>query len=260
MDNEIIPLFHTSASLKQGGILTIEGAGDSAKSGRVKGPVSICDIAKEDKLKRIHLVATNFADFMLGYKNLKKIDCELAFGLKVVVCENMSDKTEASFKTESKVVIFLKDDIAYPELINLYTKAATDGFYYIPRLDWKTLKYMWNGNLILALPFYSSFLAKNTMTFATITPDLPSIPVLLSETKQNLPFDGILNDAITRYAAVNKIIPQPCKSIYYKNRKDAKNFLIWRAILERGATWDMPKQEHFSSKEFSYEAYKELIK
>lgn len=256
--NEIIPLFATSSSLKQGGIFTVEEAGSAKKAGRARGPASLCDLAKEEEIKKLHLVATNFTDFMMGYKNLKKVGCDLAFGLKMVICDDISDKSELSFKTESNVIIFMKNDAAYHPLINLYTKAATDGFYYIPRLDWKTLRLLWNENFILALPFYSSFLAKNTLTFATITPDLPVKPELLREVRQWIPFDGLLNQAVDKYAYVNQITPQLCKSVYYKSRKDAKNFLIWRCILNRGATWDVPNQEDFCSREFCYEAYKEL--
>ena len=260
MDQEIIPLFHTSASLKQGGIFTIEKAGAAKDTGRTKAPISLCDLAKEEKLKKLHLVASNFADFMMGYKNLKKVDCDLSFGLKLVVCENISDKSEQSFKTESKVIIFMKNDEGYHALINLYTKAATDGFYYIPRLDWKTLQYLWNDNLILALPFYSSFLAQNTLKFCTIAPSFSSKPLVLKEMGQEMPFDSILNEAVDRYAKLNELEIQPCKSIYYKNRKDAKNFLIWRCILDRPKNWDVPNMEHMCSREFCWESYKELIK
>jgi hypothetical protein len=46
-----IPLFSVSSSLKQGGVFTVERAGAAKKSGRVKGPVSLCDIAKEHGLQ-----------------------------------------------------------------------------------------------------------------------------------------------------------------------------------------------------------------
>ena len=258
MSNSIIPLFHTSSSLKQGGIFTVEKAGAAKDCGRVKGPVSLCDLAKEEGLSKLSVVGANFADFMMGYKNLAKVGCDMSFGLKLVICDDIVDKTEDSFRNESKVIVFMRTDKAYKALINIYTKAATDGFYYIPRLDWKTLKYLWHEDLILALPFYSSFIARNTMTFATIMPDLPCKPELLIEVGQEMPFDDILEDAIKKFSASVSITPQLCKSIYYKNRVDAKNFLVWRLILDR-KTWDMPNQEHMCSREFCYEGYKEIV-
>ena len=121
-----IPLFSVSSSLKQGGVFTVEKAGAAKKSGRVKGPVSLCDIAKEHNLKQLHIVASNWVDFMVGHKNLKEVGCQLVFGLKLVVCENMADKSDASLKTESKVVIWMNGDGAadYQALINIVSVAA----------------------------------------------------------------------------------------------------------------------------------------
>jgi DNA polymerase-3 subunit alpha len=257
MADPVIPLFSTSSSLKDGGIFTIEKAGAAAEAGRVRGPVSLCDLAKEEGLKKLHIVASNFADFMMGYKNLAKVGCDMAFGLKLVICEDIATKDEASFKSESKVILFMKNDKAYHALINLYTKAAIDGFYYVPRLDWKTLKYMWSDDLILALPFYSSFLAKNTMTFATIAPELPVKPLLLREVGQEMPFDDILGESVDRYAAASGAEIQAVKSIYYKRREDAKAWQVWRCILNR-TVFDNPGMEHLCSREFCWQSFKEL--
>ncbi len=257
---DIIPLFSTSASLKSGGIFTVNKAGDRERADAPKkGPISICNIAKDEGLKKVFLVETNFVNFMLGYKNLKDAKADMVFGLKLVVCEDMNDKSDASFKTESKIIIFLKDSDGYQALIKIYSKAAQDGFYYVPRIDWKTLKTMWSEHLILALPFYSSFLAKNTLTFATIVPDLPAKPLLLKEIGQELPFDSILNNVVDRYAASTDSIIQAVKSIYYFKREDAKKWMIWQCVLSR-STFDKPNMDHCSSKQFSYESYKELIK
>lgn len=259
---DIIPLLSLSSSRKQGGVFTVEPArkDDPSKPLDTSGPISLCELVKEEKLKKIHLVESNFISFMAAQKNLKKQGCDLAFGLKLIVTDDIADKTEDSFKNESKIVIFMDNSDGYQALKDIYTKAATDGFYYCPRIDWKTLKYMWNDNLILSLPFYSSFLARNALSFSTMVPDLPAKPEILREIGQELPFDGILNDTIDRYAKANDIEIQSVKSIYYKNTADAKKFLIWRCIFERGSSWDSPRQEHMSSPNFSWQHYKELIK
>lgn len=252
--NDIIPLFSTAASLKDGGLFLTEKAGYLNKLGRKFGPPSICDMAKDESLKQLFLVESNFVNFFSAYKNLKEVGCDLAFGLKLVVCEDINDKSDTSFKTESKVVIFMKDGAAYEALCALYSFAAKTGFYYIPRIDWKNLCSMWSPHFQLAIPFYSGFLAKNTLTFSTIVPQLPCEPVLLREIDQQLPFDGLLSSAQDRYGA--KI--QSTKSIYYKNREDAKAFLIWRCILNRGSTFDVPNFDNMHSREFCWQAYKEL--
>lgn len=256
--NDILPLFSSACSRKEGGIFTVEKAGALAKLGRKRGPVSLCDLAKEEGLKKLYLVDANMVNFKTAQKNLQEVGCQLVFGLKIVVCEDMADKSEASFKTESKVIVWMAGDGSadYQALINLETKAAQDGFYYVPRLDWKTLKAMWHPQLLLALPFYSSFLAKNTLTFASIVPALPCQPILLMEDNE-LPFDGLLNSAVVRYAAANGIVPQAAQTIYYKTREDAKKWLVWRAILGR-QSFDKPQMDHCCSREFCWEHFKEL--
>ncbi len=236
----------------------MEKAGSAADMGHKHGPVSLCDLAKDESMKKLYLVESNMVNFFSAYKNLKQVGCDLAFGLKVVCCDDIADKSDTSFKNESKVVIFMANDKGYKPLIHLQSKAATDGFYYIPRLDWKTLRAMWSDDLLLALPFYSSFLAKNTLTFATIAPDLPAKPILLREVGQQLPFDDLLNDAVDKYAAASQCEIQPVKSIYYKDRKDSRPFLTWRCVLDR-KSWDKPGGDAMCSQEFSWEAYREYV-
>lgn len=232
----------------------MEKAGDKAKSGRKTGPVSICDLAKEENLKEITLVESNFVSFMSAYKNLDSIGVQLKFGLKLTVCEDIEARNEDSFKTESKVVIFMGNDRAYKNLIKIYSTATNKGFYYVPRIDWKTLKSFWSEDLILAMPFYSSFLAKNILTFSAIAPDLPAKPLFLTESNL-LPFDGLVKEAVAKYATVHNADVEPVKSIYYKNRSDARNWMIWQCILRR-STWDKPNIEHCTSQEFSWESFK----
>ena len=258
--NKLTPIFSTSASLKQGGIFTLEKP--DPNSTLKNGPISLVSLAKEEKLKEIVLIESNFVNFMNASKRFGETGVQFKYGIKLVVCENMEDKSDKSFENESKVIVLLKDDsdiLAYQSFIHIFTKAATDGFYYIPRIDWKNLKSLWHNGLMLALPFYSSFLYKNTLTFSSIVPDFPDKPLLFKEIGQNLPFDSILNKVVDDYANFNKYEVENVKSIYYKNRKDCRQFMINRCILDHN-TWDEPHQEYMTSNDFSYESYKELIK
>jgi DNA polymerase III alpha subunit len=259
-NSDIVPLFSTGASLKQGGIWTVEKAGAAKKAGRKHGPVSLCDLAKQEGLTQLHIVDDRFANMFAAQKALKETGCALVFGLKVTVCDDMADKSEASLRNESKVVIWMAGDGSadYQALINLYTLAAQQGFYYVPRLDWKTLKAQWHDSLLLSLPFYSSFLARNTLTFASIVPDLPAAPLVLREVAQELPFDTLIDDAVARYVQATGSEVQRVKSVYYRRREDAKAFMVWRCILNRGATWDKPNQDWMWSREFAWDAYREL--
>lgn len=256
---DIFPLFHSSSSLKEGGIFTFDKAGAAAKSGKKCGPISLCDLAKEEKMTKLMFVASKFADFMTAQKSLKDVGCQMVFGLKLAVCDDIADKSDASLKTQSNVIIWMGGDGSedYRALINIYTVAAQDGFYYVPRTDWKTLKAMWHKDLILSLPFYSSFLARNTLTMASIVPQLPVDAILFREVGNQMPFDSLINSAIDRYHQSSGYQIQDVKSIYYKNRNDSKQFQVWRAILDHN-TYDKPNDGMFST-EFCWEAYKEEI-
>lgn len=258
MNAPIIPLFSSSASLKQGGIFTTEPAGSLAKSGLKRGPLSICDIAKQEDFKRLYLVEDRLANFPTAYRNLKEIGCDLVFGFKMTVCESMADKSEASLKTESHVIVWLAggggDD--YKALMKLATVAAQDGFYYVPRIDWEGLNRWWHKDFLLALPFYSSFLAVNTLTFASIVPRLPAEPILLREIEQQVATDGLINQAIDGYLATNPGKEQRVKSVYYRTREDAKRFQLWRCILSR-RQYEKPN-DSMTSREFCLESWKEL--
>lgn len=258
----IIPLFSTSASLKQGSIFTVEKAGTMEKAGRTKAPISLCDLAKAEGLSRLHLVESNFVSFMTAYKNLKEVGCDLSFGLKLVVCADMADKSDASTKTESKIVVFMRDGSAYKPLIQLYSRAATEGFYYVPRIDWRTLCALWHPSLLLALPFYSSFLAQNTTTFSSIVPQLPQAEHLVfREVGQDLPMDPLIAAAVDTYLKETPgATEQRVKSVYCATRAHCKPFMVWKCILNRhrGSTWDKPNLDQFTSREFCWQGFKEL--
>ena len=255
---DVIPLFHSAGSLKQGGIFTTEKAGALAKSGLKRGPLSVCDIAKQEGFKRLYLVEDRLVNFPTAFKNLKDVGCDLIFGLKLVVTERMADKNEASLKTESKVIIWMAGDGGedYRALIKLATVAAQEGFYYVPRIDWDGLNRLWHKDFLLALPFYSSFLAQNTLTFATIVPRLPAAPICLREIGQDVATDQLINPAIDGYLAANPGTEQRVKSIYYRTRAEAKQFQLWRAALGR-KSWDKPN-DSMTSREFCLAAWKEL--
>lgn len=191
---------------------------------------------------------------------------QLIYGVKFVVVPDMAVKDDASLRAESKVVVFVKhrdSDTArngYGDLVRLWNRAWTDGFYYQGRLDWKTLKELWTPNLALALPFFSSFVARNTLTFASIVPDLP-VPAaevtLFKEVESGLPFAGLLDEAADRYAAETGAATQRIKSVYYRGSEDFDAYTTFRAADNRG-TFSAPNVSHLSSDRFSWADYLRL--
>lgn len=193
---------------------------------------------------------------------------QLIYGLRLTVVPDMTDKTQESARQESRIIVFLKNSQAYSDVIRLWNRAWTDG-YFTParesghgRIDWKTLKELWTPNLSLALPYFSSFLARNTLTFAAIVPELP-VPAnevtLFKETKSGLPFAPLLDGAVERFATDSNAQIQPVKTIYYATKADFDTFVTYKAIHNR-ATFGAPDEAHLCSDAFCFEEWLRLTK
>jgi DNA polymerase III alpha subunit len=237
-------------------VLTLEEAGKT-KPGN---PISICDLAKTHSLKQVIIVDERIDGYLEAYKNIQKSGIsQLVYGIKMCVCADASDKSDESVKTESNIIIFIKNTAGYSDLIRIYNRAWTDGFHHHGRTDWKTLKTYWTDNLALALPFFSSCIAKNTLTLSSIVPDFPVSPVLFREIDSGLPFAPLIEEALNRFAGDKGLAIQDTKSIYYASRSDYDAYSVFRAIGNRGQ-YQRPQVDHMASDRFSLEDYLRLTK
>lgn len=250
---DILPLFCSHYSIGSGSLLTLEEPG-KAKLG---APLSVFDLSQEVGLKEVVLVDSSIDGFVQAYKTASKLGVKLIFGLKLTVCADMADKTEASLGTQSKAIVFCKSTEGYSNLIRIHNRAAVQGFYYEKRADFTLLKSLWTPNLVLGLPFFSSFIAKNTLTFNRIVPDLPARPWVFREVENGLPFGGLIDAAIDRYAKDNPCEVVPSKTIYYPDPSWMKAHVCFRAVHER-STYDAPGIDHLSSDSFSFANWKRL--
>lgn len=269
--NHILPVFSSHYSLN-GSLLTLEEPG-KAKLG---APISVFDLTKEADLKEIVLVEERIDGFIEAYKNAAKAGCKLCFGIKYVICQDMNDRDDSSRQTESKIIVFVTGGTeGYRDQVRLWNRAWTTGHFTTRdgsygRLDWKTLKEFWTPNLSLALPFFSSFLSRNVLTFNRIVPDLPDLSLsgaplwVFSEQDSRLPFAPLIQGAIDRYVTQCRGTPGahpievvPCKTILYRDSASFKPYVVRRAIATRGS-WDAPEVDHLSSDQFSFEAWQAL--
>jgi DNA polymerase-3 subunit alpha len=245
----MIPLFKSHYSLGRS-ILTLED-----KSERDEYPDSIIQIAKQNKLKEIFLVEDNMSSFLEAYTNCKNNNIKLNYGLRISITESMNDKTDESRTKNSKVILFFKNKKGYESLTKLFSIAAKDGFYYEPRLDYSILKQNWSQDLILAIPFYDSFIFNNTLKNNICVPQFDfTKPVIFIE-NNDLPFDLIIKDKMLSFAKENQLEVFNTKSIYYNSRKDFKTYLTFRCINNRSVL-NKPEIEHMSSNEFCFESWK----
>ena len=166
-------------------------------------------------------------------------------------------KSEEGRKNSFKNIIFIKNQKGYKQLIKICTKAAQDGFYYEPRMDFKTLKSMWTEDLLLGIPFYDSFLYNNKYTNSQCIPDFSfTEPVFFIEDNDAL-LDESLTDAVINFCK-DKYEIVKSKSIYYKKKEDFSAYLTHRCINKR-TSLDKPNFDGMCSNEFCYESYEEAV-
>lgn len=255
--NEIIPIFYDQSSFKS--ILTFE----KPKKCKEYGPASIVKICQDNGLKKCVVFSKNFSTFVDGWKNLKEIGVDLIWGIEFIICDDTNDKTDESRNNEHKIVVMMKNKDGYNDLLKIYSECHSnpDNKYYVQRFDLKKLKKLWTDNLILVLPFFDSFIAKNLLSFgASIVPDFSfTKPVIFKEVGSQIPFDAFINKALDKYNKDGKLIEVKTKTIYYEKRDDFRAYSVYRAIMNK-EHHTKPNLEHFSSKEFCFESYFELIK
>ncbi|HBY68518.1 MAG TPA: hypothetical protein DEG69_12680 [Flavobacteriaceae bacterium] len=250
---DLVPLFKSHYSLGKS-VLTYRAEGSSKDN----EPDSIVDIAKKLEIQKVFSVEDGMSGFLEAYSNLKNAKIGLHYGLRITVCNDMTDKTPDSLTKACKFVIFAKNTKGYRLLIKLYSIAAKEGFYYQPRLDYKTIKSLWSKkDLKLCVPFYDSFLYYNTLTSSLCVPDTNSIPLTFFTEDNNLPFDHILKAKVEKFAEGKGEIVRT-QSIYYKNKSDFKTYLTFRCINKR-TTLSKPNLDHMCSDQFSVESFNEKI-
>ncbi len=247
--SNIIPLFSSHYSIGKS-ILTLE----KPEGINVNKPISIIDICKTHELKELYLVETNMSGFIESYKNCKDNDISLRFGLKLIVCADLNDKSEASLNTESKVIIWTRNSAGYKDLIKIYSKAATDGFYYDPRIDWSHLNSMITDNLLVSIPSYSSFLHNNFLKGSQCIPEFTSFKPNVMISDCGLPFDSLIKKAHTEYAQNNNLDLLKTHPIYFYSNEHFDAYKVFRTIHKR-STWNNPKIDHFSSTFFNFEEF-----
>ena len=252
----IIPLFKSHYSLGKS-ILTLENELQVSN----ESPTSCLALCKEAKLEHLTLVEDGMSGFLQAYQNTKEHGLKLIFGLRMTLCDDSSQKDEDSRKTNNKIIIFIKNVEGYKSLIKIYSFAAREGFYYHPRIDHETLHRLWdNENLLLAVPFYDSFIYRNLLENALCVPEWWSFttPTFFKE-NNNLPFDNLISESIDKILEERGCSQnsEQTKSIFYNNKKDFKAYLTFRCISNR-TTLDKPNLDHMTSNEFSFESWKEV--
>lgn len=252
---QTVPLFKSHFSLGRS-ILTLEKATGKANY----YPISIFDLLKLNGLSTLVLVEDNISGLLQASKNAEEGKVKLVFGLRLDVCDDMNQKDEPSLLKRAKYIIFAKNSKGYATLIKIWSTAAKDGFYYSPNIDFKTLKTLWNENVMLAVPFYDSFLYLNTFCSHVHVPEIDALkPVTFFLENNELPFDDMLEQKVREYCQKNGHETLPAQSIYYKSPDDYLAYVAFKCLHNRGhsqkATLERPELDHMNSDTFNFDGW-----
>ena len=256
----VLPLFTSNHSLGRS-ILSL-----SKKDTQLtNGPDSIIDLCLDHEVDNFHLVDNTMGGFLEAYTNTKDENLTFQFGLKINLTRSRLEKSEASLKASSRYIIFAKNEEGYRRLVKIYSDAAVLGSYYrAPYSDFNVLREFWDdSSLQLVVPFYDSFIFKNTLEGGECMPEFDfTEPVFFIE-ENELFFDSIVRKRVESFCK-GKYEIKEAKSIFYKERQDFKSYLTTRCLNARAngqksASLNKPNIEHLSSNEFSFESWAEKV-
>lgn len=226
-------------------ILTLD---DPKKDTYPNGPKSIFSILKERSLKTLVLVEDNFFSFYAAYKYCLDNGVHLIYGVTYNFAEVPKDSD--NFET-CKIVLFIKNKDGYADLIKVNTEHAKKSF-----LSKEDLEKLMTANLLMAIPFYDSFVHKNTLTFAKFSDFLMRFDPIFFVENNGLPFDPLIRAAVEALVTDKSKIEEAKTVIYYK-KEDFKAFLVYKCICNahyKGRNFSRPNFDNFSSDEFCFEA------
>jgi hypothetical protein len=154
-------------------------------------------------------------------------------------------------KNWHKIIIFIKNNRGYKDLIKIHNAANLKNSGSISS---DIFKEFWTDNLKLAIPFYDSFIFRNTMYDGlTCLPEFGDVKPTYFTEDNGLPFDDLIESKING----EKI---KVKSIFYEKEEDFIKWQTYRCSLNfsnkgKNRTLGNPMFDHCHSNKFSFESY-----
>ena len=245
----MLPIFKSHYSIGRS-ILTLNHP-DKVSS---DGSDSIFSIAVENNLSEIVLVEDSMVGFFDAFKKCEELNIQLIFGYRFTCCNNYENSD-----SNHKLIAFAKSDQGCKDLNRLYSYINTKCGGKITDED---LINHWTDELLLAVPFYDSFIFNNHFCLGNCIPDFKSISPIFFVENNNLPFDGLIREAVEKYALNHgQSKTELVKSIYYKYKSDVEALQTYKILCNRSfgrqATLSSPNLKHFGSDEFCWESFQE---
>lgn len=252
----MIYLLRTHYSIGRGIIQSNDYSGILENPDKIGVP-NLVDLALKYNLNPCYVVDDSLAGFWSHYKTLKSKGIPLVFGFRCNFVSDATDKSPDSNISLHKNIIFVKNEAGYKKLIKISTAAHVD-FYHddTPRIDYNYYHSLVGDSqdLVLAIPFYDSFLYNNLMTQNQCVPDYRNLkPVVFAE-NNNLPFDTPLGRAARKFALDNGLEVVDTQTVYYEKPEHAQIYQIRRCMNRKSGkqrTLEKPELPHFASDEFN---------
>tara|TARA_A100000164_G_scaffold227053_1_gene201323 strand:- start:22 stop:750 length:729 start_codon:yes stop_codon:yes gene_type:complete len=218
----------------------------------------IFNLSKQHNLSKVFLVEDSLIGFLEADKESKDKDIDLVFGLRIDACHTVSENKKDNEKCFHKIIIFAKNGKGCKLINQIYSKAFCENS---GAIDFPSLKALWDkDSLLLAIPFYDSFIFKNTLHFCSCVPDFSFCNPIFFLENNFLPFDQIIRDKVIEYCSTNDYSMEESKSIFYENREDFSAFQTYKCICSRRfkqRTLSVPNFDHLASPEFCLESFLE---
>lgn len=214
----------------------------------------IFDLALKNNFKKVYLIEDSLISFLDSHKHAKENDLQLIFGLRLKVSHDSQNPSSVH-----KIIVFAKDDLGCRLINKIYSKAFSDPSGVISNKD---LKSLWeNKHLVLAVPFYDSFIFMNSLHFNNCIPDFSFTSPYFFLENNLLPFDSNIQDKVKKYCKDNNCKTVLTKSIFYEKRIDFNAYQTYKCICNRRfdkqRTLNVPNFDHLGSFEFCLESFLE---
>jgi DNA polymerase-3 subunit alpha len=247
----MIPVFSSHHSLQRS-ILTADKIPDDWQDIDCTGTVSIFEIAKKYELKQLIVAEDSFSGFYEQYIISQKENVQLIYGVNFTIVNDINSEDNSN----SIITLWIKNSSGYEDILRINQFANNEGYKNgVARLDWKNLNGLLTTNLLVTIPFYNGFLAKNLMSFgANCIPIIEDYNPIFLINEQGLPFDTALKNEIVKFCKQNYYDYLPSHNIYYYKNEHSTALQILRCIGER-SSFEKPELPHFSSDQFSFENY-----
>ena len=197
--------------------------------------------------------------FLQAWRSCQKAKIKLNFGLRLSFVNDVTLPEDERLKTSHKNIIFIKSEDGYKRLIKIASRASTKFFNKEPQIDYNNCKELWDDkDLLMAVPFYDSYLMNNLLTSKVSIPNYFSEPLFFEE-DNNHPYDFIISDKLKEI----NIKAEKVKTIYYKSKADFMAWQTFKLLSNRtygNVSLDAPNLNACCSDEFSFESFLKYAK